>query len=618
MNKPPRKLLKDDAVPTLFDYNNYKQSNKRRSSLNREEASSKKQLCDDAFVHYDKWRDLEVQMNSKDIQASPEMKNAATQTELTAEPTQPQFTTEAQYEVDQLFDIESTSDCSDSDNSDNTFVASGDEYDTDQEFNDSNHNVKNSAFIVFWTSLCTLFVNCFTCFAKTTKIVKNVRGSLLNVKTYCINGHCYTWYSQPFINRYACGNIKLSASVLFSANTFAKIAEYFRLADIKWIGKTSYYRLQKEYLHGVVNEAFKKENDAILSKLKENGPCEVSGDGRCDSPGHNAKYLTYTMLDQATNLIIGMSLTQVTEAGNSNAMEKMGFIKVLSGLKKIGVAIKQITTDRHKQIRKYIREEEKDIKQQFDVWHFCKNIRKKLTAAAKKKSCSELSGWIKSICNHLWWAAATCEGDVTMLREKWTSILFHVQNKHRWTSCSKFHKCAHARLKKKDARKKAWLHPNSDAFKALQDIVLDKNLLKDLEHLTNFSHTGTLEVFHALYNRWIPKSQHFSYLGMVTRGQLAALDFNSGSNLKQATTSEGKKKYNIGFSKVTQLWSAKPIKEKKDRSFLSKLVERTLEVIKEEIVLELPKVPESLPKNIAPIQKPDKNEVISKQISRFS
>ena len=121
--------------------------------------------------------------------------------------------------------------------------------------------------------------------------------------------------------------------------------------------------------------------------LKQKGPCQLCGDGRCDSPGCNAKYMTYSMLDQETNNVISMSMTQVTEAGNSNNMEKMGFIKVLNELKE-KIEIKQITTDRHKQVRKYLGEQEEEIDHQFDLWHFCKNIRKKLLAAAKKKPCA--------------------------------------------------------------------------------------------------------------------------------------------------------------------------------------------------------------------------------------
>ena len=83
-------------------------------------------------------------------------------------------------------------------------------------------------------------------------------------------------------------------------------------------------------------------------------------------------------------------------------MEKLELIKTLSNLKEKNVQIKQINTDRHRQIWKYIREEQKSIMQQFDAWHFCKNRRKNLGAAAEKKSCVELAAWNKPICNHLW------------------------------------------------------------------------------------------------------------------------------------------------------------------------------------------------------------------------
>ena len=48
---------------------------------------------------------------------------------------------------------------------------------------------------------------------------------------------------------------------------------------------------------------------------------DVCGDGRCDSPGHSAKYGTYTLMNEKTNLIIEFSVVQVTEEPSSNAME---------------------------------------------------------------------------------------------------------------------------------------------------------------------------------------------------------------------------------------------------------------------------------------------------------
>ena len=111
-------------------------------------------------------------------------------------------------------------------------------------------------------------------------------------------------------------------------------------------------------------------------------------------------------------------------------MEKMGFEKSLRLLKNEGIIPEQITTDRHIQIRKHLRDQEPGIIHQFDVWHFVKNIKKKLLAASKKSSCKIIEKWIKLIGNHFWGVCATCEGDPGFLCEKWMSVLLLIQNKH--------------------------------------------------------------------------------------------------------------------------------------------------------------------------------------------
>ena len=52
---------------------------------------------------------------------------------------------------------------------------------------------------------------------------------------------------------------------------------------------------------------------------------------------------------------------------------------------------------------------------------------------------------------------------------------------------------------------------------------------------------------------------------MVTRIQLAAMGFNSGSDLPQAKTKGGQGKYNLGYSKITKRWSSKPKKLKRTK-----------------------------------------------------
>ena len=365
---------------------------------------------------------------------------------------------------------------------------------------------------------------------------------------------------------------------------------------------------------GVANEAWKKEQEGAISELKQES--FLCGDGRCDSPGHNTKYLTYSLFDQEVKKVIAISQTQVTEAGNSNRMEKMGLIKALSEAKKKNINIKRLTTDRHIQIKKYMRENEEDIDHQFDVWHFSKSIKTKLLTASKSKSCKDLQPWIKSICNHLWWSCATCQQDEVLLREKWTSIIFHIQNKHEWTGNQVFHECNHPPLAQENQCSKAWLCPKSKSFEALQTHCFDKTILNNLKHLTQFSHTGILEVYHSLLNKWAPKSSHFSYLGMLARTQLAAIDFNLGCNLEQAQTKDGRDRYNVSYSKLTKTWSAKPIKESKNLAIFEKMIDRTVQAVINQEVLPLLDI-QDLPKNIAPTSKPNKEEVIRNQKSRF-
>ena len=195
-------------------------------------------------------------------------------------------------------------------------------------------------------------------------------------------------------------------------------------------------------------------------------------------------------------------------------------------------------------------------------------------------------------------------------------MLFHIQNKPTWTGNKKFRKCQHSRLTKKQVKAKECLSPKSDVFEALQNIVLEKKTLDDLPYFAKFCHTGVLEVYHSLYNKWAPKRQHFLYAGMLTKSQLAIMDFNEGSNLEQAKTEKGEKRYNVQFSKVTKNWSSKPVKKEKNRSYLHQMIKETIECASKNECLERPVIT-NLPKNIASVPKPEKSLFIQNQISRF-
>lgn len=438
-------MLIDDAIPTLFEHNKDKQPQKRKSSVMREETSKKRQLCEEAFQHDELVQIFEIDCNTKE-----------TQTDIIFEETSVtkiDVGVQCDIETQGPFYIPLTS--SETEESDNQ---SSDEYSEseDESPTESSKNSSKAAFIVYWTSLLILLEKCLFPACALSSAVTNIiyKGSQLIVTMKCPRDHTMTWHSQPNCNHYSVGNLVGAASVLFSANTYQRLASFFELANIQWLSKTSFYAIQKKYLTGVVNKTFIEKSAEIINDIKSRGVYTLSGDGRCDTPGHNAKYLTYSFLDRVTNKVIAFSLVQVTEAGNSNRMEKIGFAKTLNDLKTKGIIPTQITTDRHSQIRKYMREEEPKIEHQFDIWHFSKNIKKRLHAASKKSSCKIIEKWIRSIGNHLWWACATCEGDSELLREKWISVLFHIQNKHRWTGCKKFKKCQHPRMTKKQIKAK--------------------------------------------------------------------------------------------------------------------------------------------------------------------
>ena len=477
--------------------------------------------------------------------------------------------------------------------------------------------VPSSSFVVFWSQLLILLQHfvCVYCGTWTKITGYFYNGSMIGVNLVCGIGHEFVWHSQPMIKGIALGNLKLAAAILFSGNTYTRFKDIFKFSSIKHFEKTTYQRYQNRYLFGVVNEAWLAERARVLKNAYKRGYINVIGDGRCDSPGHNAKYLTYSMQDQKTKEVATLNVVQVTEAGNSNRMELLGFKRALADVE-TDVTIKQVTTDRHTQVRKYMLEEEKDKTYQNDVWHVVKGLLKKLRKAGTKKECAILNKWMRSICNHLWWSSATCGGSYEVLKEKWLSILQHVKNRHSWGGNKHVHKCCHPRLKATEERKKKWIKAGTPPYKDLQDIVLAKRLLKDLKYLTNFDHTGSTEVYNALLNKYCPKSTHFSHEGMIARCQLAALDHNAGASLPQATTKMGVARWNVAFPKHSKNWVVKPIKAAKSKTHVFAMVDRVVHVVTEGEESVRAQIP-SLPPNIASTPKPNKSSIIDSHRSRF-
>ena len=114
------------------------------------------------------------------------------------------------------------------------------------------------------------------------------------------------------------------------------------------LSERSFHRFQKEFLYPVLHTAYIQQQQTVVEFLK-GLPLNLSGDGRCDSPGYSAKYCSYTLMDNATDLIIDYSLIQVTETGSSVTMETEGLRRCLTHVLDSGVQVLSIATDRHTQ-----------------------------------------------------------------------------------------------------------------------------------------------------------------------------------------------------------------------------------------------------------------------------
>ena len=180
---------------------------------------------------------------------------------------------------------------------------------------------QDDKFLVFKLELVKLLKRCPECGAGIRKRHESTQGSLLLVTLKCINGHTYFWKSQPMIKGMAAGNLLLSFSILLSGATYTKIATLAEILRLCFFSEKTFCNIQDSYLFPVINEVWKGEQNSVFNELKDTELC-LSGDGLCDSPGHNAKYGTYTMIDQSGDKIVNFQIVQVSEVTSSNAMER--------------------------------------------------------------------------------------------------------------------------------------------------------------------------------------------------------------------------------------------------------------------------------------------------------
>ena len=172
---------------------------------------------------------------------------------------------------------------------------------------------KQQTYLVFESALLVLFSICFICRSTYTSIEKFTRGSFLCIKQICRNcNNTYVWESQPYVGNIPAGNIMISAAILYTGLMPAKVLRVFSSLNCATIKRMTFFRHQKAYLQPAINCVWETEQRTLINELqrKKQG-LVLGGDGRADSPGHSAKYGTYSVVDLKQSKVLDLKLVQV-------------------------------------------------------------------------------------------------------------------------------------------------------------------------------------------------------------------------------------------------------------------------------------------------------------------
>ncbi|XP_063731390.1 uncharacterized protein LOC134859038 [Eleginops maclovinus] len=286
----------------------------------------------------------------------------------------------------------------------------------------------------------------------------------------------------------------------------------------------TFRRHARSFLEPAIIHKWKLDQQNLLQQLHQRGQAVVGGDMRADSPGHSAKYGSYSLMNLESNHIVDLQLVQSNEVGGSYHMEKEGLKRCLDLLEANGLSVEYILTDRHPQIQKFLRE--RKITQFYDVWHFEKGLSKKLDKLAQNKDCGLLKKWLRRIKNHVYWSAMSSTLGPEKVA-KWVSLVNHLQNVHVHEDPF-FPRCLHPVTVSRDTSK--WFQPGSIALHKLEKILVNKRVVRDVEKLSHQHQTSSLEAFHSSILHFAPEDVVFPFMGMLCRLYLAVMHYNENAN----------------------------------------------------------------------------------------
>ena len=68
--------------------------------------------------------------------------------------------------------------------------------------------------------------------------------------------------------------------------------------------------MQRVYAYPTIEALWSKQHDQLIAAIRAEGrPVVLAGDGRNDSPGHFAQYLTYSLMDSKSRSIVALEVS---------------------------------------------------------------------------------------------------------------------------------------------------------------------------------------------------------------------------------------------------------------------------------------------------------------------
>ncbi|XP_073668260.1 uncharacterized protein [Paramisgurnus dabryanus] len=153
-------------------------------------------------------------------------------------------------------------------------------------------------------------------------------------------------------NMPAC-NLLMSGAIHFSGCMATQTIRMLKLFGLQCITVNTFFRHQRLYTIPTVIKAWQNEQAGIIRDLKEmSGGLILSGDCRSDSPGHCAKYGTYSLIEDRINKVLDVQLVQSSEVPSSSWCELEGLKCRIRFLTEQNMQVSALITDRNRQVAK--------------------------------------------------------------------------------------------------------------------------------------------------------------------------------------------------------------------------------------------------------------------------